>query len=135
MASSDGDADTESIPSQGSQEHDSGSENGDGDSVAVEFQEQDEVERVEPLQFAPVGRRVREGFAALHSVDFRRQAHVMRSVPVVIKGAHTAAMRMSMEEVLRSKRVTMLNLNRGHGGCFCCSHGCFSAGLPEAAKC
>ena len=109
MASSDEDADTESIPSQFSQEHDSGSENGDGASVAVELQEPDEVERVEPLQFAPVGRRVREGFASLDSVDlvsiFKRRAHVIRSVPVVIKGAYTAAMRMSMEEMLRSKRV------------------------------
>ena len=29
----------------------------------------------------------------------------MRSVPQVMKGAYTAAMRISMEEVLRSKRV------------------------------
>ena len=35
----------------------------------------------------------------------KRRAHVMKSVPTVIKGAYTEAMRMSMEEVLRSKRV------------------------------
>ena len=61
--------------------------------------------RVEPQ----VGRRVREGVAALDSVDlasfFKRRAHVMRSVPVVTKGADTAGMRMFMDEVLRSKRV------------------------------
>ena len=115
MASSDGDADTEIIPSQFSQEHDSGSENGDGASVAVEFQEPDELERVEPLQFAPVGRRVREGFASLDSVDlvsiFKRRAHVMRSVPVLIKGAHTAAMRMSMEEVEGMEVVSVAPTN------------------------
>ena len=83
MANSDVDVDTESVPSQGSLEHDSGSENGDGVSV-TEGQEPDEVERVEPLQFVPVSRRVREGSATLDSVDlvsvFKRRAHVMRSV-------------------------------------------------------
>ena len=91
MANSDVDADTESVPSHGSLEHDSRSENGDGVSV-TEGQEPDEVERVEPLQFVPVSRRVREGFATLDSVDlvsvFKRRAHVMRSVPTVIKGAY-----------------------------------------------
>ena len=60
-------------------------------------------------QFAPPGRRIREGFASLDDVDlmqlFRRRGHVMRSVPQVMKGAYTAAMHISMEEVLRSKQV------------------------------
>ena len=74
-----------------------------------EVEEPEVVERVEPLQLAPVGRRIPEGFASLDSVDLanvlRRRGHVMRSVPVVIKGAYTATMRICMEEVLKSKRV------------------------------
>ena len=44
------------------------------------------------------GRRILEGFASLDDV-------VVRSVSQVMKGAYAAAMRISMEEVLRSKRV------------------------------
>ena len=67
------------------------------------------VTRVELLQFAPAGKRIREGFAYYDDVDlmqlFTRRGHVMSSVPQVMKGAHTAAMRISVEEVLRSTRV------------------------------
>ena len=112
IASSGEDADTESIPSQDFQDHRLVSEDGsqDGASIADAEPEPDEVvERVVFLQFAPAGRRIREGFASLDDVDlmqlFRRRGHVMRSVPQVMKGAYTAAMRISVEEVLRSKRV------------------------------
>ena len=110
IASSGEDADTESIASQDFQDHLSVSEGGSQDGVADAKPEPDEfVERVEFLQFAPVGRRIREGFASLDDVDlmqlFRRRGHVMRSVPQVMSGAYTAAMRISMEEMLRSKRV------------------------------
>ena len=105
-------AEDENIPSQDFQDHRSVSEDGsqDGASIADAEREPDEVvERVEFLQFAPAGRRIGEGFASLDDVDlmqlFRRRGHVMRSVPQVMKGAYTAAMRISMEEVLRSKRV------------------------------
>ena len=112
IASSGENADTESIPSQDFQDHRSVSEDGsqDGASIADAQPEPDEVvERVEFLQFAPAGRRIREGFASLDGVDltqlFRRRGHVMRSVPQVMKSGYLAAMRFSMEEVLRSKRV------------------------------
>ena len=142
IASSGEDADTESIPSQDFQDHRSVSEDGsqDGASIADAEPEPDEVvERVEFLQFAPAGRRIREGFASLDDVDlmqwFRRRGHVMRSVPQVMKGAYTAAMRISMEEVLRSKRFMTLRLKCEHGSCFCCSRGCSCSDPQEVARC
>ena len=68
IGSSGEDADTESIPSQDFQDHLSVSEDGsqDGVSIADAEPEPDEfVERVEFLQFAPAGGRVREGVSRL----------------------------------------------------------------------
>ena len=143
IASSGEDADTESIPSQDFQDHRSVSEDGsqDGASIADADPEPDEVvERVEFLQFAPPGRRIREGFASLDDVDlmqlFRQRGHVMRSVPQVMKGAYTAAMRISMERKCSEASGSMtLRLKCEHGSRFCCSRGCSCSDLQEVARC
>ena len=104
-----------------------------------------EVETVEVLEPTidsdpiPTERPLRApgAFASLDAVDlhefFELRARVMRSVPVVLRGAFRAAIRVSTQEILNGVERTAKSELREAGSYSCCCPGCFCFDQSGAA--
>ena len=115
----------------------------DTESLAGAASEVEIVEVPEPTVDSdpiPTELRLRAAPGAFASLDavflhevFEMRARVMRSVPVVLRGAFRAAIRVSMQEILNGVEAHSEVRAERAGSGSCCCPGCFCFGQPGAA--
>ena len=91
-----------------------------------------DIEMVPPSipVLAPRGCAVAEGLRSLDDVDlasvFLRRALVMRSVPHILQGPYTAAMRPALQEASQAQAGQRPGeIDKERGSCSCCFLACF----------